>query len=78
MKTTDFGTPEGTRTPNPQNRNLMLYPLSYRRPLLTYYSKDFAECKGILLYYCVEYVKILHTEFVNNINLRRERRPGNE
>ena len=25
------GTPEGTRTPNPQNRNLMLYPLSHRR-----------------------------------------------
>ena len=28
---TIFGTPEGTRTPNPQNRNLMLYPLSHRR-----------------------------------------------
>ncbi len=25
-----YGTPEGTRTPNPQNRNLMLYPLSHR------------------------------------------------
>ena len=25
------GTPEGTRTPNPQNRNLMLYPLSHWR-----------------------------------------------
>ena len=26
-----FGTPEGTRTPNPQNRNLMRYPLRYWR-----------------------------------------------
>ena len=26
-----FGTPEGTRTPNPRNRNPMLYPLSHRR-----------------------------------------------
>ena len=25
-----FGTPEGTRTPNPRNRNPMLYPLSHR------------------------------------------------
>ena len=25
------GTPEGTRTPNPRNRNPMLYPLSHRR-----------------------------------------------
>ena len=29
--TTIFGTPEGTRTPNPRNRNPMLYPLSHRR-----------------------------------------------
>ena len=29
------GTPEGTRTPNPQNRNLMLYPLSHRRVCLS-------------------------------------------
>ena len=28
-----FGTPEGTRTPNPRNRNPMLYPLSHRRML---------------------------------------------
>ena len=27
----DNGTPEGTRTPNPRNRNPMLYPLSHRR-----------------------------------------------
>ncbi len=27
----DDGTPEGTRTPSPQNRNLMLYPLSHGR-----------------------------------------------
>lgn len=26
-----FGTPEGTRTPNIQNRNLTLYPLNYGR-----------------------------------------------
>ena len=26
-----LGTPEGTRTPNPRNRNPMLYPLSHRR-----------------------------------------------
>ena len=26
-----FGTPEVTRTPNPQNRNLMRYPLRYWR-----------------------------------------------
>ncbi len=26
-----IGTPEGTRTPNPRNRNPMLYPLSHRR-----------------------------------------------
>ena len=26
-----FGTPGGTRTPNPQNRNLMRYPLRYWR-----------------------------------------------
>ena len=25
-----IGTPEGTRTPNPRNRNPMLYPLSHR------------------------------------------------
>ena len=28
-----IGTPEGTRTPNPRNRNPMLYPLSHRRVL---------------------------------------------
>ena len=28
---TYYGTPEGTRTPNPRNRNPMLYPLSHRR-----------------------------------------------
>ena len=30
-KTLGFGTPEGTRTPNPRNRNPMLYPLSHWR-----------------------------------------------
>ena len=30
MGYTVFGTPEGTRTPNPRNRNPMLYPLSHR------------------------------------------------
>ena len=28
-----------TRTPNPQNRNLMLYPLSHRRICFHYYSR---------------------------------------
>ena len=27
----ETGTPEGIRTPNPQNRNLMLYPLNHGR-----------------------------------------------
>ena len=31
MGYTVFGTPEGTRTPNPRNRNPMLYPLSHWR-----------------------------------------------
>ena len=35
MDDLSFGTPEGTRTPNPQNRNLMLYPLSHRRVCLS-------------------------------------------
>ena len=39
-----FGTPEGTRTPNPRNRNPMLYPLSHRR-MLRYYSKVCLFCK---------------------------------
>ncbi len=26
----NVGDPEGTRTPNPQNRNLMLYPIEPR------------------------------------------------
>ena len=43
------GTPEGTRTPNPQNRNLMLYPLSHWRLLPIYYSKLFANVKP---YFC--------------------------
>lgn len=30
-KNTRHGTPEGTRTPNPRNRNPMLYPLSHWR-----------------------------------------------
>ena len=43
------GTPEGTRTPNPQNRNLMLYPLSHWRLLPIYYSKLFANVKPYFL-----------------------------
>ena len=42
-----FGTPEGTRTPNPRNRNPMLYPLSHRcmpsQP--KYYSRLLTVCK---------------------------------
>ena len=32
------GTPEGTRTPNIQNRNLTLYPLNYGRISIEYFS----------------------------------------
>ena len=38
------GTPEGTRTPNPQNRNLMLYPLSHRRIPTRFCSIIIADC----------------------------------
>ena len=43
-----FGTPEGTRTPNPRNRNPMLYPLSHWRisRLRMYYSRLSPVCKG--------------------------------
>lgn len=46
-----LGTPEGTRTPNIQNRNLTLYPLNYGRMAallnaLRYYNRDFPVCKG--------------------------------
>ena len=34
-----LGTPEGTRTPNPRNRNPMLYPLSHWRICSCYYSR---------------------------------------
>ena len=43
-----FGTPEGTRTPNPRNRNPMLYPLSHWRisQMPSYYSKRKPVCKA--------------------------------
>ena len=41
-----FGTPEGTRTPNPRNRNPMLYPLSHRR-VLWHYSNLSWFCKEV-------------------------------
>ena len=47
----DFGTPEGTRTPNPQNRNLMLYPLSHWRICNKYYSRTLQQCKAFILIY---------------------------
>ena len=47
----DFGTPEGTRTPNPQNRNLMLYPLSHWRICSKYYSRTLQQCKAFILIY---------------------------
>ena len=47
----DFGTPEGTRTPNPQNRNLMLYPLSHWRICNEYYSRTLQQCKAFILIY---------------------------
>ena len=42
-----FGTPEGTRTPNPRNRNPMLYPLSHRCVCLqpSHYSRIYRFCK---------------------------------
>ena len=40
-----FGTPEGTRTPNPQNRNLMLYPLSHRRVCSSIIADPFEKVK---------------------------------
>ena len=43
-----FGTPEGTRTPNPRNRNPMLYPLSHRRiSKPSYYTNLFTVCKEV-------------------------------
>ena len=44
------GTPEGTRTPNIQNRNLTLYPIELRThtprfTTLMYYSNYFPKCK---------------------------------
>ena len=42
------GTPEGTRTPNFQNRNLTLYPLNYGRISLSdleHCSRNFSRCK---------------------------------
>ena len=42
------GTPEGTRTPNIQNRNLTLYPIELRTHLLTalrYYIRILPVCK---------------------------------
>ncbi len=39
------GTPEGTRTPNPRNRNRMLYPLSHRCVLPSYYNNLCPVCK---------------------------------
>ena len=40
------GTPEGTRTPNPQNRNLMLYPLSHWRVCLYIITHDAEKSSG--------------------------------
>lgn len=45
-----FGTPEGTRTPNPQNRNLMLYPLSHRRVCLCIIADDDGKVKPDFLF----------------------------
>ena len=53
-----FGTPEGTRPPNPRNRNPMLYPLSHRRISLQpeYYNSFYFICKGVFYkkFYCQE------------------------
>ena len=39
------GTPEGTRTPNIQNRNLTLYPIELRTHFFSYYNKSTYICK---------------------------------
>ena len=50
------GTPEGTRTPNIQNRNLTLYPLNYGCFLiLDYYSRSGPESKAILKIFSLLY-----------------------
>ena len=46
MDDLSFGTPEGTRTPNPQNRNLMLYPLSHRCVCPSIIAKQIAFVKS--------------------------------
>ena len=48
------GTPEGTRTPNPQNRNLVLYPLSHGRICDRYVM----EKSALLLYHSL--IKLQH------------------
>ena len=51
----DFGTPEGTRTPSLQNRNLTLYPIALRAHLTRsfnvpdYYSNHPPVCKELIL-----------------------------
>ena len=48
LHTSSFGTPEGTRTPNIQNRNLTLYPIELRTHIsfaLRYYNRFFPLCK---------------------------------
>lgn len=59
------GTPEGTRTPNPQNRNLMRYPLRYGRiekhacHVQMYYNNLSQFCKGALFNFFVGFQKNL-------------------
>ena len=51
-----FGTPEGTRTPNIQNRNLTLYPIELRTHFgftLHDYSRKEAACKGVICHIMV-------------------------
>ena len=55
------GTPEGTRTPNIQNRNLTLYPLNYGRISIGY-------CDII-----TEFFRIVKGEFLTKrVNARHE------
>ncbi len=60
-----LGTPEGTRTPNPQNRNLMLYPLSHRciprHWNLRYYSKFFPGCKELFSNFLLQFDTVAKT-----------------
>lgn len=55
-----FGTPEGTRTPNPQNRNLMRYPLRYWR-LFTCQIIISAKPENVKVFFAVSQKEFRHS-----------------